>query len=506
MKKLLALLGCLLLAILLVVFFPMSKYQNKQVTVFGKDNIGMFNQSAIGVSGESFDSYALYYEGKLVGHINDKHKFDDHLKSVYKDEFKEKFPKSKLNFDDDIYITKLKTNTVYSDIDDEILNWIKNNELYSIEATYVSIVENGTVKNGIYVKDEETYQEAMNTFLTYFIDQKSLAVLNQGSQLPSLSSYGSRDLGVSIDQKIIIAKKYITKDEIMMSVDEVLEFLKYGDNKEREYYTVQQYDTVAGVGSKNHGLSATQIMNINRDKISSTDQVLNEGDELCVTYFTSPLSISITREVLRENPIYYNSDFVEDNDLLEGTSEVRRVGENGARNVLYEEKWINGVLVEGEEVSSSITKEATNEVIAVGTKALPHIGTGNYRYPVDNAAISCPWGCYFGHRGVDFINLYEPWGNVYAVDNGVVVENSYNGINGNYIYIDHNNGYRSYYGHMRVPSPIAVGTIVQKGDVVGSIGMTGLATGPHVHFHFDDGTTGNFLNACDGFMDCSGAR
>lgn len=506
MRRILTLFGCLVLSILLVVFFPLSKYQNKLVANFGKDNIGMFNQAIEGVSDESLDSYALYYEGKLIGHINNKHKFDKHLKETYKNQFKEMFPKSELNYDNDIYITKQKTNNIYSDIDDEILNWIKTNELYSIEATYVSIVENGTVKNGIYVKDEETYQEAMNTFLSYFIDQKSLAVLNQGAQLPSLSSFGSRDLDVSIDQKIIITKKFIAKEKIMMSVDEVLEFLKYGDNKEREYYTVQQYDTVAGVGSKNHGLSATQVMNINRDKIKSIDQILNEGDELCVTYFTSPLSINVKREVLRENTILYNSDFVEDEDLLEGTSEVRRKGENGTRNVLYEEKWINGVIVEGEEISSSITKEATNEVIAVGTKSLPHIGTGNYRYPVDNAAISCPWGCYFGHVGVDFINLYEPWGNVYAVDNGVVVENSYTGINGNYVYIDHNNGYRSYYGHMREPSPIPVGTIVQKGDVIGTIGMTGYATGPHVHFHFDDGVVENRFDACNGFLDCSGAR
>ena len=69
-----------------------------------------------------------------------------------------------------------------------------------------------------------------------------------------------------------------------------------------------------------------------------------------------------------------------------------------------------------------------------------------------------------------------------------------------YIIIDHNNGYETYYGHMNVPSPLQVGDVVDKGDVIGQIGMTGLATGPHTHFFIM--YEGERYNPCDGFLPC----
>ena len=73
-------------------------------------------------------------------------------------------------------------------------------------------------------------------------------------------------------------------------------------------------------------------------------------------------------------------------------------------------------------------------------------------------------------------------------------------MNGNYIVIDHGNGYQTYYGHMNVPSPLAVGTRVDQGDVIGQIGMTGIATGPHVHFFII--YNGERKNPCDGYLGC----
>jgi murein DD-endopeptidase MepM/ murein hydrolase activator NlpD len=280
----------------------------------------------------------------------------------------------------------------------------------------------------------------------------------------------------------------------------VLEYLKYGDDPQLEYYTVQAYDTVAGVGSKNHGLSATQVMNINRDKISSVDQLLKEGDELCVTYFTPPIDIIVEKDSLRQMPVYFETAYVEDSNLILGEREVRQNGINGARNVLYAERWINGVLVNGTEKSSVMIQEPQSEVIALGTQQLPDVGTGVYRFPVENPAISCGYGCYFGHEGTDIVNQYDRWGDVYAADTGVIETNAYQAINGNYVVINHNNGYKTYYGHMRELSELPEGTIVTKGQVIGHIGMTGLATGPHVHFMVQIGDKN--VDACNGYLPC----
>ena len=61
---------------------------------------------------------------------------------------------------------------------------------------------------------------------------------------------------------------------------------------------------------------------------------------------------------------------------------MRTAGENGSRNALYTEKWINGVLTSGTLDSSYETKQASNEVVALGTKNEPGLGTGSFRYPV----------------------------------------------------------------------------------------------------------------------------
>ena len=48
---------------------------------------------------------------------------------------------------------------------------------------------------------------------------------------------------------------------------------------------------------------------------------------------------------------------------------------------------------------------------------------------------------------------------------------------------DHNNGYGTGYGHMSALAPgIQVGSIVERGQIIGYIGSTGYSSGPHVHF------------------------
>ena len=66
-----------------------------------------------------------------------------------------------------------------------------------------------------------------------------------------------------------------------------------------------------------------------------------------------------------------------------------------------------------------------------------------------------------------------------------VEEARYGGGNGNYVKIRHVKPYESQYLHMsRFAKGIKPGTHVKQGEVIGYVGATGLATGPHVCFRF----------------------
>ena len=72
-----------------------------------------------------------------------------------------------------------------------------------------------------------------------------------------------------------------------------------------------------------------------------------------------------------------------------------------------------------------------------------------------------------------------------AVGDGVVSEAGRRGGNGNFVKIRHDKRTQTQYLHMqKFAAGIRPGTHVQQGQVIGYVGSTGLATGPHVCFRF----------------------
>ncbi len=87
------------------------------------------------------------------------------------------------------------------------------------------------------------------------------------------------------------------------------------------------------------------------------------------------------------------------------------------------------------------------------------------------------------HYGTDYA---APHGTpILAVGDGVISRTSYTRGNGNYVRIRHNAVYETQYLHMsRFATGIKPGHRVSQGDVIGYVGSTGMATGPHVCFRF----------------------
>ena len=95
-------------------------------------------------------------------------------------------------------------------------------------------------------------------------------------------------------------------------------------------------------------------------------------------------------------------------------------------------------------------------------------------------------GTYTMHPAIDIVvrenGVNVSYGkNIIAAQSGKVLVRGYSDVGGNYITIDHGDGYRTYYGHCSKIIASA-GQYVEKGEGIAYIGNTGYVTGPHVHF------------------------
>lgn len=469
-------------------FVLSDKYYNSQT---------ILPQQVLNYTSKPNQYYKLYLKNQLVAIISDYQKILNAIKSEYKKNYAQRYPNMALDMLDDFSITKENVYYQVADIDENIISYLKNGHL-GLKTNVVEFITENGVYDYIYVKDISTFKKAQQRFLLNFISEDALNSFKKGENLKELEKPNtSRDIGYTIKEKINIREAVAKPKDIFWHEKDIYEFLCYGRNKKREYYTVQDGDTLAGIGALNRDMSAKQLKMLNPDIIKDVNQVLKKGTSINVTYYTSPLTITVIKERLVEEVINPPAPiYIEDSNYAQGEEKNDVAEKKGIKSVLYEEKWINGVhQASGNTKRYSIIKEsAVQAVIRVGTKPLPNIGTGNFIWPIDNVSITCGWACYPGHTGTDLQNMYNRYDNVYAADNGTVEAVDYDSISGNYIIINHNNGYQTYYGHLNVPAFPKVGATVSRGQIIGQIGMTGFATGPHTHFEIR--INGTKVDAC----------
>ena len=117
--------------------------------------------------------------------------------------------------------------------------------------------------------------------------------------------------------------------------------------------------------------------------------------------------------------------------------------------------------------------------------------------PINYTRFSSPFGMrlhptqgyYKMHNGVD---LSAPSGTpIYATRSGAISYAGYNWSCGNYVTIDHQDGYKSRYMHM-THFVVSSGQWVSAGQIIGYCGSTGDSTGPHLHFEIE--YNGKFVN------------
>lgn len=436
-------------------------------------------QNIVGIRAVPDEVYTVYHKDQLIGRLQDKNEIELMLDEVYNERYIEEFPNSQISFDEDIHINQELSFLEYEDIDEDILDYLKKDDNFAIEVTKISL-SNGAE---FYVKNFDDFTVARDMYVLNFISAQGYTNIQNKIETPALTEYGEKELNITIKESVDVSTGYASYDKILKNVDEVIYYLSYGYDTVPEYYTVQRYDTVEGVARK-YGLQPEHIVMINPE-LESVNQIITAGTELNVTYYNSPLTIVVQKQRLYKEVVYPDkTQYVYDASIAEGQMTTIQKSKDGSADVMMLETYVNGVLIEEESslISSKVTVAPQREIVRVGTKYIPGVGTGKFRWPVDNPKVTCRWYCYSGHRALDMVNRYKTYANVYAADRGVVSMNSYDSISGYFVRIDHKNGYITHYGHLRSKSKLTVGAKIDKGDVIGTMGATGQAYGVHVHF------------------------
>lgn len=169
---------------------------------------------------------------------------------------------------------------------------------------------------------------------------------------------------------------------------------------------------------------------------------------------------------------------------------------------------INGAVAQGDEVTL-IRCQGGQKYVVLGTRTMTventvYVGggvanvsaSGSWQYPFKGSYTqTSPYGWrrhpIYGdnrfHSGVDLVGSNKL---IYPINDGTVVtavtNNSSYGY-GNYVVINHGNGYWSLYAHMRSVS-VRVGQTVNKNTILGIEGSTGASTGSHLHLEVRKGT------------------
>ena len=320
--------------------------------------------------------------------------------------------------------------------------------------------------------------------ITSVLDQVKSAYINENT------------ISAEFTSGVYITHEY-TASDVNQDADAMVAALTANQNGQTTY-EVQQGDTFVDIAVAN-GMTLSELEALNPGVDSSRiyiGQIVNVKEEIPFLSVKTVDHVTYTEEIAC--PVVE----VEDDSMYQGESKVLDAGTPGEQVATADVSYLNGVEQERTVLETQVTREATNKVIAVGTKVRPSwLPNGYFIWPVYGNITSyfgyrSIFGSYSYHGGIDIATSYGT--SIAAADGGTVVFAgratgsmwSY----GNLVIIDHGNGKQTYYGHCSSVL-VSAGDKVYQGQPIARVGSTGRSTGNHCHFEVKiNGTSVNPLS------------
>lgn len=342
------------------------------------------------------------------------------------------------------------------------------------------------VKGESIISEKEACENVVSALdgLTYayavYVDKEVAVALESEKDAKEIlntikSKYKTEDNEVSFYNSVYVKKARVSDDKIKSKSD-ASEILN-GEKTQAVVHVVKEGETIGEIAD-NYKVTQNEILSNNPDVVP---EILNVGTELCIKAPIAMIQVkAVSKEAVTEE-IPFETKVKNDSTRYQGTTVVSVNGVNGVKNVVYENVKVNGVLKDRNAVSEEIVSNPVDKVVLSGTKKKPkNAPTGTFLRPY-YGSVTSRYGSRWGrqHQGVDIGgSVGDP---VKASDGGTVTYAGWNGGYGNFIKIQHDDGYETYYGHLNSIG-VTVGQKVAQGEVIGKLGNTGRSTGPHLHF------------------------
>lgn len=337
----------------------------------------------------------------------------------------------------------------------------------TIETTLNDQLDLVTYGYSLYVDDE---------FIGATLNKNALSALLEQVKAPYMSEQTKE---IDFVENVEIREGYLPNDSFCNLGDIVL---KINETKAGEVvHTVEKGDTWSAI-AKAYNTTSADLSDLNPGFDIDKLQI---GDEILISNAVPYLTVRVTQWEHYEADIPYEIEYVDDPNLWEGDTETVKKGVYGKADTTALVTYVNSEEVSREITQQTIISQPTTAIVRRGTAPRPSWApTGTFRWPT-SGSLTSKYGYrkIFGgtsfHSGIDIANGKGT--NIYAADGGIVTHSGWMSGYGYLIIIDHQNGYKTYYGH-NSKNLVGVGAKVHKGQHIAEMGATGRVTGTHCHF------------------------
>ena len=298
------------------------------------------------------------------------------------------------------------------------------------------------------------------------------------SEEKGFEDYETGILSMDFDEKVEIVEAYLPATFISSLEDAVNNVLM--EQQTVQIYKVQSGDTLSEIAIKVN-IPMEQIVEMN-DSLTSVNSILQIGQELIITVPEPELSVTRVEQNYYEESYDKEIEVIEIDSWYTNQIEVVQQPSAGFRKVIADVTYLNDKIVDKTILKEEVVMEAVAKVIKRGTKIPP-----TYVKPISGGRLTSKFGkrkapkpgASTNHKGVDWaIPTGTP---VYASCGGTVAKAGWGSGYGYVVYINHEDGKQTRYGHCSKVL-VTVGQKVKQGDKIALSGNTGVSTGPHLHF------------------------